>query len=92
MKPPRKPKPAATGRGTVLVDLAFQGGGAHGAFTRGVADRLLEEEWLEIEGISATSAGAMNAAVLAGGHARGGRQGAREAPDDGCPRAHRLPL
>ncbi len=79
MKPPRKPRATAGARATVLVDLAFQGGGAHGAFTWGVADRLLEEEWLEIEGISGTSAGAMNAAVLAGGYARGGRQGAREA-------------
>ena len=41
----------------VLVDLALQGGGAHGAFTWGVLDRLLEEERIEIEGISATSAG-----------------------------------
>jgi NTE family protein len=63
----------------VLVDLALQGGGAHGAFTWGVLDRLLEEPWLEIEGISGTSAGAMNAAVLAGGHAAGGLEGARVA-------------
>jgi NTE family protein len=45
------------------VDLALQGGGAHGAFTWGVLDRLLEEPWLRIEGISGTSAGAMHAAV-----------------------------
>ena len=50
-------------RGPVLVDLALQGGGAHGAFTWGVLDRLLEEPWLRIDGISGTSAGAMNAAV-----------------------------
>lgn len=62
-----------------LVDLALQGGGAHGAFTWGVLDRLLEEPWLDIEAISGTSAGAMNAAVLVDGHAAGGRQGAREA-------------
>jgi NTE family protein len=61
------------------VDLALQGGGAHGAFTWGVLDRLLEEPWLEIDGISGTSAGAMNAAVLIDGHATGGAEGARAA-------------
>src|SRR5580658_253232 len=49
----------------ILVDLALQGGGAHGAFTWGVLDRLLQEPRLGIDGISGTSAGAMNAAVLA---------------------------
>jgi len=63
----------------VLVDFALQGGGAHGAFTWGVLDRLLEEEWLRIDGISGTSAGAMNAAVLADGYAEGGAAGARTA-------------
>ena len=48
----------------ILVDLALQGGDPHGAFTWGVLDRLLEEPWLGIDGISGTSAGAMNAAVL----------------------------
>jgi NTE family protein len=62
-----------------LIDLALQGGGAHGAFTWGVLDRLLEETWLTIEAISGTSAGAMNAAVLADGHAAGGAEGARAA-------------
>ncbi|CAM5325267.1 Patatin OS=Afipia felis OX=1035 GN=NCTC12722_03189 PE=4 SV=1 [Afipia felis] len=66
-------------RSPVLVNLALQGGGAHGAFTWGVLDRLLEETWLEIEGVSGTSAGAMNAAVLADGFAAGGKQGARQA-------------
>jgi NTE family protein len=66
-------------RDSVLVDLALQGGGAHGAFTWGVLDRLLEETWLRIDGISGTSAGAMNAAVLADGHAGGGAEGARAA-------------
>jgi NTE family protein len=61
----------------VLVDLALQGGGAHGAFTWGVLDRLLEEPWLEIDGISGTSAGAMNAAALVYGHALGGAERAR---------------
>jgi len=64
-------------RAPVLVDLALQGGGAHGAFTWGVLDRLLEEPWLRIEGISGTSAGAMNAAVLVDGFAEGGAAGAR---------------
>lgn len=61
------------------VDLALQGGGSHGAFTWGVLDRLLEEDWLTIAGVSGTSAGAMNAAVLADGHAAGGAEGARQA-------------
>ena len=66
-------------REAILVDLALQGGGAHGAFTWGVLDRLLEEPWLQIEGVSGTSAGAMNAAVLVDGHAKGGAAGARAA-------------
>ncbi len=66
-------------RDPVMVDLALQGGGAHGAFTWGVLDRLLEESWLRIDGISGTSAGAMNAAVLADGHAAGGADRARAA-------------
>jgi NTE family protein len=61
--------------------LALQGGGSHGAFTWGVLDRLLEEPWLQIEAISGTSAGAMNAAVLASGWTTGGATGAREALD-----------
>lgn len=62
-----------------LIDLALQGGGAHGAYTWGVLDRLLEEENLRIDGISGTSAGAMNAVVLADGYSKGGAQGARDA-------------
>lgn len=62
---------------SVKIDLALQGGGAHGAFTWGVLDRLLEEELLHIDGISGTSAGAMNAAVLACGFTAGGAAGAR---------------
>ena len=61
------------------MNLAIQGGGAHGAFAWGVLDRLLEEERVAFEGISATSAGAMNAAVLAHGLTEGGREGARRA-------------
>ena len=68
-----------TDRAPVLVDFALQGGGAHGAFTWGALDRLLEEPWLRIDGISGTSAGAMNAAVLVDGHAKGGADGARAA-------------
>ncbi len=73
------PARSTTDREPLLVDLALQGGGSHGAFTWGALDRLLDEEWLEIEGISGTSAGAMNATVLASGYAQGGRTGAQEA-------------
>jgi NTE family protein len=59
------------------VNLALQGGGAHGAFTWGVLDRLLEDERLTIEGISGTSAGAINGAMLVAGMIEGGRDGAR---------------
>jgi NTE family protein len=59
------------------IDLALQGGGSHGAFTWGVLDRLLQEEWLEIAAISGTSAGAMNAVAVASGLMHGGREGAR---------------
>jgi NTE family protein len=62
---------------TRTISLALQGGGAHGAFTWGVLDRLLEEDGLAIDGISGTSAGAMNACALAWGLMSGGREGAR---------------
>ena len=65
-------------RDPISVDLALQGGGAHGAFTWGVLDRLLEERWLKIDGISGTSAGAMNAAMLIQGYTAGGAETARE--------------
>lgn len=61
------------------IVLALQGGGSHGAFTWGVLDRLLDEATLPIAGISGTSAGALNAAVLACGWADGGRRGAQAA-------------
>jgi NTE family protein len=64
-----------------LIDLALQGGGSHGALTWGVLEPLLEEPWLQIAGISGTSAGAMNAAVLADGWVDGGADGARAARD-----------
>ena len=62
-----------------VVNLALQGGGAHGAFTWGVLDRLLEDGRLEFEAISGTSAGAMNAVAMAHGLLAGGRDGARAA-------------
>jgi len=68
--------------GQLSINLALQGGGSHGAFTWGVLDRLLEEECLEIEGISGASSGAMNATVLAYGMAKNGRDGARAALRD----------
>lgn len=73
---------ASFDRETVLVDLALQGGGSHGAFTWGVIDRLLEEPWLRIDGISGTSAGAMNAVVLVDGYEKDGSKGARAALED----------
>jgi NTE family protein len=62
-----------------IVNLALQGGGTHGALTWGVLDRLLEEERLLIDGVTATSAGALNAVVLAYGLSKGGREGAKKA-------------
>lgn len=61
------------------VDLALQGGGSHGAFTWGVLDALLERDVLQPDGVCGTSAGALNAAVLAVGFASGGAPGARQA-------------
>src|SRR5271168_647027 len=82
-------KPKASGRAghkpayqVRTINLALQGGGAHGAFTWGVLDRFLDEKGLAFEGLSATSAGAMNAAVFAYGLAIGGREGARKALTD----------
>jgi NTE family protein len=69
---------ASTGK-TRSLNLALQGGGAHGAFTWGVLDALLEDSTFTFEGISGTSAGAMNALCLAHGLMTGGRDGAREA-------------
>lgn len=59
------------------INLALQGGGAHGAYTWGVLDRLLEEEDISFHAVSGTSAGAMNAVVLADGFREGGREGAK---------------
>ena len=63
------------------INLAFQGGGSHGAVTWGVADRLLEDDRIEIEAISGSSAGAVNAAAVAYGLHVGGRDGARATLD-----------
>jgi NTE family protein len=60
------------------INLALQGGGAHGAFTWGVLCRILQDEDIEIAAISGTSAGALNAAALKSGYVAGGREGARE--------------
>ncbi|MCX5514683.1 alpha/beta hydrolase [Kaistia algarum] len=76
-----KQRSNGTPKDPLLIDLALQGGGSHGAFTWGVIDRLLEEDWLKIEAISGTSAGAMNAAVMADGFEAGGADGARAALD-----------
>jgi NTE family protein len=68
---------AATVAARPPIDLALQGGGSHGAYTWGVLDALLEDDTLQFDGVSGTSAGALNAAVLATGYARGGAAGAR---------------
>ncbi|MFT0891626.1 patatin-like phospholipase family protein [Pseudochelatococcus sp. G4_1912] len=76
-------KASSTNRGTksdpLLIDLAFQGGGSHGAFTWGVVERFLDDPTLKIESITGTSAGAMNAAVLAYGFTLNGVEGAKAA-------------
>lgn len=64
---------------TKRINLALQGGGAHGAFAWGVIERLLDEDWLVIEGITGTSAGALNGAALKAGLALGGRRGRQAA-------------
>jgi NTE family protein len=69
-------RPPQANRST--TNLALQGGGAHGAFTWGLLDRLLEDDRIDVEAITATSAGAMNAVVAGSGFAIGGREGARK--------------
>lgn len=64
--------------GNKKINLALQGGGAHGAFTWGVLDRLLEEDDIEIAAISGTSAGALNGAAVKAGLVEGDRQSARD--------------
>ena len=70
--------PAAGSKDARKLNLALQGGGAHGAFTWGVLDRLLSDGRIDIDGIAGTSAGAMNAAVMADGMLEGGVDGARQ--------------
>jgi NTE family protein len=72
---------AAPKSGVKSINLALQGGGAHGAFAWGVIDRFLEDGRLEIEGLSGTSAGSMNAVVYAYGKLKG-NEGARQALHD----------
>ena len=64
--------------GLKAINLALQGGGSHSAFTWGVLDRLLEDERLTFDGITATGAGSINAVVLADGLASGGRKAAKK--------------
>ena len=59
------------------INVALQGGGSHGAFTWGVLDRLLADDRIEIEAVSGTSAGAINAVLMAEGLVEGGRPQAR---------------
>src|SRR5277367_2735655 len=75
---PGRARAAADGAKTKRINLALQGGGAHGAFTWGVLEQVLSDDRLAIEGISGTSAGAINAVVLADGLARGGREEAKK--------------
>ncbi|MCX7559854.1 patatin-like phospholipase family protein [Sulfitobacter sp. F26204] len=72
----QKKQPATQGK--IRINLALQGGGAHGAFTWGALDRLLQEDDIEICAISGTSAGALNGAALKAGMVAGGAEGARE--------------
>jgi NTE family protein len=71
-------EPGASGRERKTINLALQGSGSHSAFTWGVLDRLVEDERLTFEGVTATSAGCVNAVLLADGLAAGGRDGAKE--------------
>lgn len=77
-RPSASKKSPKTNGGKKKINLALQGGGAHGAFTWGVLDELLNDERIEIEGLSGTSAGAVNAVMVADGLARGGREEARK--------------
>jgi NTE family protein len=71
--PPKSVEATKPSEGPKAINLALQGGGSHGAFTWGVLDRLLEDERLTFDGITATGAGSINAVVLADGLASGGR-------------------
>ena len=90
----RKAKPAPRARkapgGVKKINLALQGGGSHGAFTWGVLDRLLEDGRVAFDGICGTSAGAMNAVVMAHGLMHGGRDAARQGLQDFWRKVSRL--
>ena len=75
---PKAPRGLAGPKAEKTVSLALQGGGAHGAFTWGVLDAILQDGRLAIEAITGASAGSMNAVVLAEGWLEGGPDGARE--------------
>jgi NTE family protein len=75
---PGRAADAAAGQTTKRINLALQGGGAHGAFTWGVLEHLLSDQRLAVEGVSGTSAGAVNAVMLADGLVRGGREEAQK--------------
>ena len=77
--PPKSASAASKAVTVKTINLALQGGGAHGAFAWGVLDFFLEDGRLAFEGISGTSAGSMNAVVMVGGLQQGGRAGARQA-------------
>ncbi|MCC9625924.1 patatin-like phospholipase family protein [Thalassospira sp. MA62] len=77
LKPKEQSGGKTSARSCKYINLALQGGGSHGAFTWGVLDRFLEDEGIEVESISGTSAGAMNAAVVTSGFAKGGHERAR---------------
>ena len=68
--------------GAKTVNVALQGGGAHGAFAWGILDALLEDGRIAVEGLTATSAGTMNALAFTQGMMEGGRDGARQALED----------
>ena len=73
---PSAPTPPSSGRPS--VDLALQGGGSHGAFTWGALDRLLDDDGIDISGISGTSSGGINGAVMLTGYVKGHAQGGPE--------------
>lgn len=77
-KTPARKRIAPAGAKSRVLNLALQGGGSHGAFTWGVLDRLLDEESLQFDGVSGTSAGAVNAVAFAAGLMEGGRAGAQD--------------
>ncbi|WP_249681043.1 patatin-like phospholipase family protein [Roseococcus pinisoli] len=81
MQPAELPAPVVAQPVRRRVNLALQGGGTHGAFTWGALDRLLEDDRVEFDGLSGTSAGAINGAILALGLLENGREGAKAALD-----------